>query len=434
MGLGSLTNFMLPLVYFLLLRFFRVSIASAVLGTIGVIFFFTMCGNSHRDWGNFTIMRSWQGKCILMELILPLALLYSLRFTIYGRRSDAIRLQAVMCCGMGLSGTGLFLIPFLIGTSAFGICLALKFSQASLINFGIACTTMLQAFFVSLLPWLGILPQLGDNSVWKTGWPQNFADNLGMVIQANSVPLYCGFLATSFLVKRKIEFIGLIIYLALAVILLTTPGPRNLLMAIVLPAAYWRFSYALLIPLYVGLAFAGLSKYINQSGGRRNWGYAWSAMLIIAIIFIKIPTINRENISLPGLKFPPSTLPSVYLISKFSKENSVILAPVSVVFSLGLLRPDMKFIVTRPDETLLSFTNAGRQNDGVIRSSIGVALEVCSFTGILPIQSEKLWPDLNSIVYHKGCDTQKIRTLLSLDSNWKEFTFDQYQLLHRTDK
>ena len=100
MGLGSLVNFMLPAIYFLFLRFFRIRSVHAVLGAVGILIFLIMSGNVHRDWGNFTIMRSWQGKVILMEIIVPLALLFSLRFHIYGRRSDIFRLHAVTVCGI----------------------------------------------------------------------------------------------------------------------------------------------------------------------------------------------------------------------------------------------------------------------------------------------------------------------------------------------
>jgi len=433
MGLGSLVNFMLPAIYFLLLRFFRVPIPYAVIGTIGTIAFFMMSGNVHRDWGNFTIMRSWQGKCILMELILPITLLYSLRFFLYGRRSDIYRLHAVTCCGIGLSGTALFLVPFIIGTSAVAVWVSTGFCRRSLLRAAISSSILIQIIFVSVLPWIGLLPPLGDISWFKTGgWHTDIAKNLGLVFHENSLPLYLAYLITAFLLRKKTELISLLAYITIAIMFLTIPGINNLLMSIVTPGAYWRFSYALFVPVFVGLAIAGASRYIKKSGTVRLIGIAWLSTLIIATWAIKKPAINQQVISLPGAKFNRNAMTQSYHISKLADVGAIVLAPVSIVPSLGLLRPDIKFIVARPGETFSYFNHIGRWADGKQRADLGIALESCDFSNINKLLSRDIWPNMQLVIYPTLCNTDVIRTILTLGSDWRDITLNGYNVLVKT--
>ena len=431
MGLGSLTNFMLPAIYFLLLRFFRVRVSHAFLATVFILIFFVMSGNVHRDWGNFTILRSWQGKSILIEIILPLTFLYSLRFQLFGRSSDFIRLHAVTVCGIGLSGTGIFLLPFVIGTSAVASIIATRFALRSLDRGVQSASVLLEPCAVSVLPWLGILPKLGDISAYTQGWPLDCAANLALVFHAKSIPLYLSYLGTVFLVRRRIELYTFIICQGIALALLTMPFIGKLLMDIVTPGAYWRFSYALLVPLYAGLAVAGLSRLIARSGMIRVMGISWFVILVIATLVVKSPAINAEIISEPGPKFPHDILRAISEISKIAKKDYVVLAPESIAGPLGLLRPDIRFIVTRPSETKHAFLDAGRAAEGSLRSSAGYSLEYCDFTKFTAIDAGKVWPNVDLVVHPTHCSSEQVRTYFSLDSNWQDYSLDEYHALLR---
>lgn len=431
MGLGTLTNFMLPAIYFLLLRFFRIRTRYALLGTAGVLLFFAMSGNVHRDWGNFTVVRSWQGKCILIEIILPLALLYSLRFLLYGRRSDSVRIHAAMCCGIGLSGSGIFLVPFVIGTAAFAAWMTSKFSRSSLVR-GLQCSsTLLQPLVVSALPWLGFLPKLGEISGYTQGWSTDWQTNLALVFHAKSVPLYLAYLGTALLMRKRVELFTFLAYLGVATAFLTAPGISKLLMDVVTPGAYWRFAYALFVPLYVGLALAGISRLIVRSGLSRVLGLSWLGMLVLATLVVKHPALNPEIVAAPGLKFHRDIMESIYAVSALAQKHSVVLAPESVVSPLGLLRPDIRFIVTRPSETLHVFVDAGRTTDGEVRGRLGAALESCDFAKAERVRVEELWPDVSLVVFPARCGMESVRDFLSLGSGWQVVSLGNYYALSR---
>jgi hypothetical protein len=434
MLLGTLTNFMFPAVYFLLLRSFRVRQSIAVFGVLATLLFLLMCGDVHRDLGEFTVLRSWQGKCILVELMLPLALLYCLRFLFQGSRSDAARLHAVMCCGMGLSGTGLFLVPYVVVIAGLSAFFVTKLSRSSTCRFGIASTVLLQPAVVSTFPRFGILPKVGDISVWLNGWPVNVFDNLELVFSPHSVFLYFAFFVAAILVVRGVEFFALLVYTVIATGLLLAPGTGSLLMHIVTPAAFWRFAYALLVPLWVGLAISGLLERV-----RRPYvlgiSCAISAVVLVVLTFVvKTSAIGRDVIARPGLKFSREDLTQVYEISRLIKGRAVVLGPPDVVIPLALLRPDMRFIATRSDETLVVFANAGLKEEGSLRGSVSEAIASCDMSSIPNVRSEQHWPDMNVVVFPNQCDEERVRTLFALGENWKDVPLASYQLLVRTNK
>ena len=111
-----------------------------------------------------------------------------------------------------------------------------------------------------------------------------------------------------------------------------------------------------------------------------------------------------------------------------------MLGPPDVVIPLALLRPDMRFIATRSDETLVVFANAGLKEEGSLRGSVSEAIASCDMSSIPNVRSEQHWPDMNVVVFPNQCDEERVRTLFALGENWKDVPLASYQLLVRTNK
>lgn len=428
-GIGTLVNFMLPLVYFLLLRFCRVPMPAALLGTLVVLIAFLLSGNSHRDWGNFTVLRSWQGKCALIELMVPLGLLFGMRFVQFGRSSDFVRLHAVSVAGIGLSGTALFLMPFVIGVASVGAWLALGMSRNSGKRMLAVASVLLLPALVAILPWIGLLPKLGDISFYQTGgWPIAYLDNLALVFDRPSILLDSALLATAiFLGRRNPQTRGLFAYLLVCVLLITSPGVRDILMRIVTPGAYWRLAYAFVVPLWAGLATAALYRWATIPGSRRVCAGIVACMLIAGTVLAKVPALNRTVVAEPGLKFPPQDLAAAQQIAANTATGAVMLADSRIVTILGLLRPDIRFIVTRPVETVMIFSNAGRNEEGALRGAAGMALVTCDFSKLGSVRAAELWRGLTEVVAAVQCPSEVVRHGLGLTNEWHEAVFGSYR-------
>ncbi|WP_454689409.1 DUF6077 domain-containing protein [Achromobacter aloeverae] len=428
-GLGTVVNFMLPLVYFLLLRFCRAPMPAAVLGTLVVLIAFLVSGNSHRDWGNFTVLRSWQGKCILMELIVPLGLLFGLRFVHFGRRRDFVRLHAANVAGIGLSGTGLFLMPFVIGIASLAAWLALGMSASPGKRMCKVASVLLLPALVAILPWIGLLPKLGDISFYQTGgWPNAYLDNLALVFDGPSVLLDSALLGTAiFLGRKSPQTRGVFVYLLVSALLIMLPGTRDILLRIVTPGAYWRLAYAFVVPLWAGLATAALYRRVILLKTSQVLAAATACLLIAGTVWAKVPALNRTVMAEPGLKFPPQDLEAVRQISATTATGTVMLADYRVVTILGLLRPDIRFIVTRPIDTAIIFSNAGREKEGALREAVGMALVSCDFSTVGSIRAPTLWPNLTQVVTPVQCPSEMVRHRLGLDEEWHEAVLGNYR-------
>jgi len=432
-GLGTLVNLMVPLVYFLLLRFFRVPMSAAVIGTAAVLAMFLVSGNSHRDWGNFSLLRSWQGKCILVALMVPLGVLFSLRYVQFGRRRDLLRLHAVNLAAIGLSGTGLFLLPFVIGVAGAGAWLAAGASRTCGARMCRLASTLIFPVLVAVLPWIGVLPKVGDISFYQIGgWPTDYLDNLSLVFDGRSLILDVALLGTAVLLgRRNVQIYGLLAYSFLSVLLLTAPGPRDILMDIVTPGAYWRLGYVFIVPLWAGLAAAALYRPAITSWRRHGMAGAVICALIAGTIWAKIPALNRAVLATPGLKFPPADLVDARELAATMAPGVVVLADYRVVTILGLLRPDVRFIVTRPVDTEINFSNGGRNKEGALRLALGTALVKCDFSKVQGIDVAEMWPNLRAVIVPVSCAPGPIRHALGLTQIWQETALTSYRVWTR---
>lgn len=418
--LGTIANVMLPIVYFLVLRSFNARTGPAIFGTAVALAFLLICGDSHRDWGNFTIVRSWQGKCMLMALILPLSLMYALRFLLRGRKRDLLRLHATICCGIGLSGTALFLLPFVVGLAAVATWISTRFQWFVGRRVLLSTSILALPMIVSVLPWLGALPRLGDISFFLTGgWPTSRVANLGLVITVGSAALYTAYVTVLLICKpAEVKLRAFAVYTGLVALLLLVPVSGNLLMRIVTPGAYWRFAYAFMAPLLAGVTVIAVSA---RHGARPRWmRLLMGTILVAATAFVKTPVFDQDIWAVPGPKFPRQDMAAVESLADDIPTNSVILTDAQLMTDLGLLRPDLRFTVTRPEETTLAFTSLGLKPEGRLRAQIGSALMTCRLDTLPSIDLLDHWPGIYAIVYRDSCDTAKLRAALHLDESWHE--------------
>lgn len=432
--LGTVTNFFFPIICFIFLRFFRLSPKEAIVGAGIALLFVVMSGNTHRDWGNFTVLRSWQGKTILMELIVPLTIIFSLRFYLYGKLSDFYRIHAVTICGIGLSGTGLFLIPFIVGSSAIAVFIVSNFSIQVFRRCVTAQSICLEIITVILLPWLGILPKIGDLSFYISGgWPTNYIENLGLVFHEHSIPLYILYLSTGILfLRRNKELISFWAYLAVGSIFLVAPISRDLLMNMVTPGAYWRFSYAFFPSIYLSLAIIGLRRRVEFS--KFGLGIClYFFIIVIASWYIKSPILINKIISWPDLKFNHVDMHNAIRISEYIPTGAVVFAPYQLIPPLGLLRPDIRFITTRPAETIIAFTNAGNPGEGNFRVEAAKNLFSCNLSWLSENKSKDIWFRRNLVIILPAfCHSNGVISALGLNNEWVEKKVNDFNVLQKS--
>ena len=247
--------------------------ATALAAAATVLIFLLSDGNQHRSFGNISLVRLWQGKCIFWTLVAPAGLYFSYRFL---RETSNYRFLVVFMTGVsgvGLSNSATVLYPVLLFCFSGSYLLTYGFSnrrflRALTLNFGsLYCLGWGAAFAAGLLG-------RTDMSAWMTTFEASWTGNLNLVIGGLWVLGRNVFLLILVpwlvLPRRKSRFLILYSLMLFATVLNPLTGPW--IMRVVTPASYWRFMYLLPLPLCAGLLVAASSPGHSDLGGSHGSG------------------------------------------------------------------------------------------------------------------------------------------------------------------
>ncbi|MDP8235268.1 MAG: DUF6077 domain-containing protein [Candidatus Erginobacter occultus] len=275
---------LVPLVYVCLYRELGVGRSLSLLAAAAAIAFLLLDGNTHRSFGNYGLIRCWQGKVVLVVLLTPLTLLSALRFL---RTPTGWNYLAVTMCAIsaaGLSSSGIFMIPILI----FGISLAYVAaghgSSRSLAHSGILNIASIYPVILAGIFLVGIIPLPKDTLIWEkiSIWPRDWWSNLQLVIGGKEALirdiLILFLLPIACLPRPKGR---LIVALSLIfIIIFANPllGPHWV--SAIKPGGYWRLAFLFPIPLCAGLVVCCLQR---TRGAKRTKAFRCLAATVVIL-------------------------------------------------------------------------------------------------------------------------------------------------------
>ncbi len=438
---GCFFLFFFPLVFYVFFRYFDFSYRNSFLGVVIIILLYICSGDSHQDWGQFTIVRAWQGKCILILLFVPLTALLTFRFMDSGSVVNLLRLFFAAICSIGLSGTAFFLVPFVIASTALGSFLS-QWNQPQRTKKIILLATTLVPFAIIVgLIKLGYLPELTNTDVWQQfGWRH--------IVNAQLRPEYSILADTLFLKTTTLFFYfaslaGILLWpwknqkitqVAIASLLVSFcivfPPISSILLKITLLRAYWRLAYATQMLLVIAV-FILLCLDSEKVRGR----FLKPTMKIFGILFLtlfailKSPVVTSAVIARPHQwKLKTSHIQVVQLLKNRAPDHSLALIPAELLSAVGLLRPDIAFVSVSPIETLHVFSNTGRKDEAGRRIAAQNDLTTCGAAGkISEILAEV--PQINIFIFPNSCETQLIEKKIQLhQEEWDIQSTANYQV------
>ena len=393
---GSLLAFLVPIAFYVAIRSFEFKPAHAVVGAMAAIVFLMVSGDTHRDWGNFTLTRFWQGKCILVGLYIPLIWVFSLAWARSGETKDLRKLILIAVSGVGVSGSALFLIPWTVASASCGFLMARRFARPILRRVFIGVSLVLVISLVTVVIGMQLVAAPHETTVWEAGWPGTPLASLTLVMPRLQQFVTVLVLLSGVLLVLKTPLGPALAFGILGnLLLLFLPLTSQLLMAVVKPAAYWRFFYTIPVPLCFGLLMAGIANFRTSPISRYGEPLRIALLLVVVIPLIsKHYAVNTAMVSLPiSAKFDQHNLEGARRLSDLLPPRAIVLAPQDTVVVLGLLRPDIRFISTRPAETKHVFDNANLHSDGAMRVALQSAVESCSLPPQLNLSSVQLKAD-----------------------------------------
>lgn len=380
---GAAALFALPLVYFALLRLYRLGPGFSLFGTGCVLAFLAMSGDTHRDWGNFTLMRAWQGKCVLIGVFVPAQHLFANRWLLLGRARDLLLLHVLALAGIGLSATAMFLLPWAGGMALAGLAVAGARKPRHRKRILLWASTLAWPALFALLQVTGALPLVADARIWDEGWPRTPLSTLVMIVPAGGPT----FLAAGFLVlagaiaPRRVLGRALLLATATGLGLFLLPTTYDLVVRVVHPAVMWRLVYAIPLPLAAGLAGAAAARMLFPflPGRRSIAGAAVLASALVLVPLVKKPALDPALRKPPGaLKFRGFDLVASRLLAAAIDPEATVLAPERIAVVLPLVQPSLRFAAIRPASTFHAFSNAGRADEGQLRLILQQWTGVCN--------------------------------------------------------
>jgi len=400
----ALASFFVPVVYYVLLREIGLSRWYAVVGVLGVLFFLILDGGDHRSLGNFSFVRLWQGKAVLMTVGLPLALLYVLQYVRRQVRGTLVMLTALQVGATGVTTIGCFFLPLyvlMVSLAVVGVRIVLRESTLtdSLRRLAFVNLPSLYGLLVVAAIFAGWLPtratesdmrvarmrvqQYSDLSVMSgSWWPEIVSVASGWyrllwwVVVLGAAP----FLA---LLRRNALYVA-----ALApafLVLIANPLSGSMLKGLV-PDVYWRFAFYLPVPLCVGLLLAGMTQAVahvaascgrtpscSDTGRRARASSVARILCVVGLLIALVLTTSSTTIS-PGnegftwkrpgaFKLDPGAV-SFLAPALDCLAGRDVLAETEIVIPLALMERSTRFVAERAQNTILIFAAAGRLSEG----------------------------------------------------------------------
>ena len=331
--------------------------------------FLALDGNVGRTFGCVAFPRFWQGKCILWSALLPATLLFVHRFL---RAPTARHLALVALAGVsavGLSGSGTVLFPGMV------LCASLAFVAAN----GAERRTVaaaVRANLASVYPFaLGLAFATGtlarpDMATWAN-WEPVWWRNLYVYVVGDArtlvrdLVLLC---VPAFALRGPERRFLLLLPVAVGVVFLN-PEAGPVVLRAVTPANYWRLAYLIPLPLYAGMVVScfadGCAARAAGAAALLAVGWAFQSSSLFRSPF---PPTFGPVLPLPERRFASVALPHLH-------PGDRVLAPESVVWTLALLAPQLRFVAGRTIETPGLFRTAGRADEGIRRSAAQAAVD-----------------------------------------------------------
>jgi len=342
-----------------------------------VIFVLLAIGETHRWYGNFALVRLWQGKAIFLFVFLPLVYAYAIEFV--GRPSFRgwLLLAAAQICAVGCSSTALWIAP---ASALAGAAVALRPTKQGMLRLGLAALASVYVLGIGL----AMRVTLEESAPARAEQPSaaevtsreqmlelrqqpgvQLAKALEVVTGGDALRVTT--LAVVFgawacwgtgLARRFAVIVPLAVWL-----IVLNPYATGWLMENLTGPTYWRNLWALPVPLLLALVLVaplGWVDAVRGSGTEARLGRAaaWIGpalgLLLAVALAIGVPRYTalspRNNVELhfPSLKVEPVEYDWAKLLTHSVPPGSVVVAPLSITPWLATFHDRVQPLVVRP--------------------------------------------------------------------------------------
>jgi hypothetical protein len=327
-------------------------IPAAPVALLTTIAYLWTAGRSGYGLGGFYAIRIWQGKAMLLSIVLPLVFLFGAKLI----RTRSARTQALFAAALvasvGASNTAVFLVPVLVAGLVLGALALAEWGGALRLALWTLYPLAMAGLSVAMAP-----VTASDAQLRALGFDvARYAAN-GEPLR--TVPGFTGMLAVTALAigvgslgighrALRVGAAGTIVTGGLAVL----PPVREVLRDLGLWSVVWRMWWA--IP--IALLLAGtVGAAAHWASGRR---FSRLAVGVTALAVALVPLVGGRWVGSPQndsrwvspltWKVPPKSLARAKLVQSISASGDIVLVPSGVARTLAGLTVDVQPVIARP--------------------------------------------------------------------------------------
>ena len=362
----TLNGLLIPYAIYLAIRSFKIDKTSAAVGAFITTLFILVCHEA-RTIGVFSFPRIFQGKAVVLSIVIPLTIAWSREF--FNRRSvkNWLCLFFLFTSAAGLSISA---APILCGLCA---CLLIgwisenrRIAAARTIFFYLLSPIYLVA--CALYASTTSANVLSEGSVVNWGWPTTFIGHLALAENINApVSLVLGVISLLVFARLNTDGRRLFIFgwIASAVVLFLNPlSAIPLIKYVTSPNAYWRLFFILPFPFILGLAVSVVFDRARMRSTRQAVLVVITLPLVAAGILVAVPAssaFQRTTLrsGLYNYKIYDWLLPVSRSIIE-TNPPGIMLAPPDLSGAMSMLSSKFTQLRIREDAVRLWLGGQGR--------------------------------------------------------------------------
>jgi len=337
------------------LRLLGLSAQTAAICSALLVPLFLLMGESHRSFGNFTLVRIYQSKCVFIFTGIQAFTAVSLLFFKEPRAARWIALLVVVLAIVGVTTSALVILPLL----AMPLFVSWWCSEshhrvtAVSVSYGLALLPV-AAFALDYRRYA--LERVGFGSNLNSGFPNTFMGQIELVTGGSSLPpTFVAFalaVAVCLYTWRTRQHAFLVLWTAITMAMYLNPwSAPGIMRYVTTENVFWRLFYLLPIPLTIGMAIGyGIDRVEPESKAGRF--LPWLALLVLGVAVTVAPTSvarkgNGVTIAPPGLTLDAYAADARACL-RFARPGA-ILAPISLAQDMAILSVSHTQVVTRAD-------------------------------------------------------------------------------------
>jgi hypothetical protein len=304
-------------------------------------------GEPHRSYGNFAFVRLFQGKAILLSVMLPLVAATALEFALAPGWRRFWRLAAAQIAAVGISSTALWAAPITAGL-ALAAATALRWRAIRNLLWGLAASAYVLALGLLLRGESAALVERGEEF-----WQEYKTAAFAMEKVLGSGPLIYVFLfaliaswslATSDLLRR------FSVVFALGFLLVFWNPFTDAWVAKLLTSepVYWRVFWLVPLPLLLALMLTAPLDFFAS-----RWIRGSASLIPAAVVLLWAPAIatwapeNDVHFGWPNWKLPPVEGEAARTLVRLTEEDDFVLAPDEIELWIPTFHHHPKPLVVR---------------------------------------------------------------------------------------